>query len=118
MTQRDSPRMTTMDATSFDSLTRSLTELGSRLQALTAALAGSLGLLGLSENAAGKRKRKIRKKKNIGGQTPTSPPSPRPPPLSPPPPPPATCNDEIKNGSESDVDCGGSCPRCGNGKAC
>jgi hypothetical protein len=29
-----------------------------------------------------------------------------------------TCSDEVKNGSESDVDCGGSCPRCGNGKTC
>jgi hypothetical protein len=29
-----------------------------------------------------------------------------------------TCSDGIKNGSETDVDCGGSCPRCANGKAC
>jgi hypothetical protein len=29
-----------------------------------------------------------------------------------------TCTDSIKNGSESDVDCGGICPRCGEGKTC
>ena len=29
-----------------------------------------------------------------------------------------TCSDGIKNGTETDVDCGGSCPRCPNGKAC
>ncbi len=28
------------------------------------------------------------------------------------------CNDHAKNGSESDVDCGGSCPPCGNGALC
>ncbi len=29
-----------------------------------------------------------------------------------------TCTDKLKNGSESDVDCGGSCPTCANGKTC
>jgi hypothetical protein len=29
-----------------------------------------------------------------------------------------SCTDGVQNGSESDVDCGGSCPRCGNGKRC
>jgi hypothetical protein len=29
-----------------------------------------------------------------------------------------TCNDGITNGSESDIDCGGSCFRCGNSKTC
>ena len=29
-----------------------------------------------------------------------------------------TCSDGVKNGSETDVDCGGSCPRCADGKAC
>lgn len=28
------------------------------------------------------------------------------------------CADGVKNGNESAVDCGGSCPRCGNGNAC
>lgn len=31
---------------------------------------------------------------------------------------PATCNDNNKNGSESDVDCGGSCQDCATGKIC
>lgn len=31
----------------------------------------------------------------------------------------AACNDNIHNGDESDVDCGGSClAKCGNGKSC
>ena len=29
-----------------------------------------------------------------------------------------TCSDGVKNGSESDVDCGGTCPRCAVGKTC
>jgi hypothetical protein len=34
-------------------------------------------------------------------------------------PPAPTCNDGVKNGNETDVDCGGpSCPKCANGKAC
>jgi hypothetical protein len=31
---------------------------------------------------------------------------------------PATCSDGRQNGDESDTDCGGSCDRCANGKAC
>jgi hypothetical protein len=31
---------------------------------------------------------------------------------------PAGCTDNIKNGSETDVDCGGSCPACHRGQAC
>jgi hypothetical protein len=30
----------------------------------------------------------------------------------------ATCTDGIKNGAESDVDCGDGCPKCAKGKAC
>ena len=30
----------------------------------------------------------------------------------------SSCTDAIKNGTETDVDCGGSCPKCGNGKTC
>jgi hypothetical protein len=29
-----------------------------------------------------------------------------------------TCQDGTRNGSETDVDCGGSCPRCAPGKTC
>jgi hypothetical protein len=30
----------------------------------------------------------------------------------------ATCTDAAKNGDETDVDCGGRCPACGDGRAC
>jgi hypothetical protein len=30
----------------------------------------------------------------------------------------AICTDGIKNGSETDIDCGGTCPRCATGKTC
>jgi len=30
----------------------------------------------------------------------------------------ATCQDGIRNGSETGVDCGGSCPRCATGETC
>ena len=50
-----------MDKIRFDTLTRSLTAAGSRRRALTAVLAGALGMLGLAhpdEATAGKCKRK------------------------------------------------------------
>jgi hypothetical protein len=31
---------------------------------------------------------------------------------------PPSCMDGVKNGGESDVDCGGMCPRCSDGKSC
>jgi hypothetical protein len=34
------------------------------------------------------------------------------------PPPASSCSDGIKNGTETDVDCGGSCGPCGDGKGC
>jgi hypothetical protein len=33
-------------------------------------------------------------------------------------PPPPSCSDKVKNQDETDVDCGGSCTKCGNGKSC
>src|SRR5207237_1996020 len=30
----------------------------------------------------------------------------------------ASCSDGLKNGNETDVDCGGACPDCGTGKTC
>lgn len=32
--------------------------------------------------------------------------------------PPPSCIDNLKNGSETDIDCGGSCPKCPDGDAC
>jgi hypothetical protein len=54
------------------------------------------------------------------GVTPTPTPTPTTTTTTPQPPPPApTCTDKIKNGSEADVDCGGSCPtKCADGKGC
>ncbi|MDB4935655.1 MAG: hypothetical protein JWP87_2627 [Labilithrix sp.] len=37
---------------------------------------------------------------------------------TPPPPPPASCSDTKKNGTETDIDCGGSCLKCADAKAC
>jgi hypothetical protein len=106
-------RFLPLDDFHFDALARSLTEARSRrgltrlLSGLT--LGGPLALLGLAETEA-KRKKKKKKKK---GATPVAPPPP-------PPPPPPTCTiDGVKNGTETDIDCGGgTCPPCGTDKTC
>jgi hypothetical protein len=110
-----------MDADRFDTLTRTLTLARSRRHALGGLLFGSLGHLGsrAEETAAhnplkkckkksGKQKKKCLKKAkahNAAHAAEIPPPGP-------------TCSDGIKNGSESDVDCGGSCPRCTFDKTC
>ncbi len=95
-----------MDNSRFDTLTRSLTGVRSRRGALGALLGGTLGSLGVVTEA---RKKKKKKKKS----TATVPPPP--PPSGPAP----TCSDAVKNGNETDVDCGGgTCPPCGTAKAC
>ena len=115
-----------MDASRFDRLTRSLSTADSRRRVLGGLLLGALGLLGSQgvEDAAahnplasckkksGKAKKKCVKKAKAHNATHTvaAPP--------PPPPPPPTCTDGVKNGTETDIDCGGSCPECANGKAC
>ena len=133
-----------MDANRFDTLTRSLTTTGSRRRALGAVLGGSLGLLGLAHPDAAEaggeckprcgecatckkgacRKTKHGKKCKKGtcqakangtgcstgtcqGGSCTITVAPAP-----------TCGDGVKNGSETGVDCGGSCPRCSTGQAC
>src|SRR5690606_9661399 len=107
---------------------------GSRRRALTGVLAATLGLLGpAGKRAAGKKKKKKkkpcprcrkRKKSTCKAKLPDGagcrggtcqggkcvaavnlPPA-------------ATCSDTIQNGNESDVDCGGSCPRCLNTRRC
>jgi hypothetical protein len=112
-----------MDGSHFDTLTRSLSTAGSRRRALGGLVAGALGLIGWpgGEDAAahdlkakckkksGEAKKKCLKKAKkhaAAHDRETSPP------------PPPTCSDNVKNGSESDVDCGGSCPRCGKGQHC
>jgi hypothetical protein len=91
-----------LDLTRFDDALRSLTRGHSRRTfgtALSSFVLGAIpGSRSLVETEAKKKKRKKRDR--------------RPNRVSP------TCADGIKNGNESDVDCGGNCPRCANGKAC
>jgi hypothetical protein len=108
-----------VDADRVDSLARSLIAAGSRRQAL-AALTGALALIlaGVSDQEAEAKKRcppckkrkqgRCKKKSDgtpcpggtcDGGRC-------------------ATCTDGVKNGSETGVDCGGSCPRCTTGQGC
>lgn len=117
-----------MDQSRFDIVARSLAQAPTR-RSIVALLAGSVfGLLPLDEIDAKRKKNKkldvclngqdlaISKKKKLAylklgatiGACPTAPP----------PPPPPTCSDGVKNGSETDVDCGGSCPRCAGSRTC
>jgi hypothetical protein len=104
-----------MDADRFDTLTRSLTEARSRRGAVAALLGGTLGLLGLAETAAknkkkgkgkkGKGKKNKKKDEDNTNQNPGAPPD--------------SCANSVKDGGESDVDCGGgTCPRCAIDKTC
>jgi hypothetical protein len=92
-----------MEDARFDALSRSIIS-GSRRGVLAALLGGTFGALGLAKTAAKKGKGKKRKR-----------PANRPF-VSPPPAP--SCADGVKNGSESDVDCGGGCKRCTPGQTC
>jgi len=105
-----------MDVDRFETLLRSLAAPSRRraLGIVGGSLLGSLLTSGPLPIGAKKGKGKGRKKKRRGQSPPLPPPSPP----SPPPPPGPTCTDTVKNGSESDIDCGGTCPRCINGKAC
>jgi hypothetical protein len=121
-----------LDPVRFDSLARSLTAAGSRRQALAAALIGTLGLLDRAhpDDAVAKKKPcpPCKKRKNgkckktlpdgtacsggtcqagrcIAASAQSQPAGP-------------TCSDGIRNGSETDVDCGGTCPRCADFKTC
>jgi hypothetical protein len=130
-----------MDAGRFDTLARSLAAAGTRRRALAVSLSGAVGLLGLARPGdataakSGKCKpkcgecekckkgdcdRKNGKKRCKQGKCQAkanglvcstgtcqggacAPPS---------------CSDGIRNGTETDIDCGGTCPRCANGKVC
>ena len=119
-----------MDGSRFDALTKALAESGSRRRALGGFLAGALALLGglQTEEVAAKKcnqknKKKRRQCRKRATQTTTPPPVTIPTGgvIVPPPPTPVepTCSDTVKNGSESDVDCGGPvCLRCAVGKSC
>jgi hypothetical protein len=96
-----------MDAKTFDrwtaSLTRLLSEAGSRRRALALGLGSAAGLVYLEhvDETSAKRKHRRHKKKKKGQNS------------SPPPPPTDLCTNGVKDGNETDVDCGGgTCPRC------
>ena len=101
-----------MDEPRFDALTRSLATSSRRriLSVLVAALSGS-GLAGIERPIGARKsaarckkikddaKRKKCRKRAASRRKPT-------------------CFDGIKNGAETGLDCGGGCPRCGNGQGC
>lgn len=101
-----------MDFDQFDALAARLGKQLTRRRSL-----GVFGLLGASgasivHDIDAKKKKKGKKGK--GGKK-----KPKPTPTQPPTTPPGSpCTDGIKNGDETDVDCGGSCPRCAAGKSC
>jgi hypothetical protein len=113
-----------MDGLRFDTLTRTLAATGTRRHALATALSGALSTalsVSVIDEAAAKKKCPPCKKRKRGKCKNTKPngtacpggtcqggrciPAP-------------TCSDGIKNGNETGVDCGGSCPRCSNGQGC
>jgi hypothetical protein len=102
-----------MDSDNFDGLTRMLMTGRSRRGALAALLGGTLALLGLADAAGKGKKGQARKgtgkKKQRRSRRPVAPPSGLPAPA---------CADGITNGSETDIDCGGACPRCANDRTC
>lgn len=94
-----------MDADQFDALAARLTALLTRRRSL--ATLGTIGLatMALAEGAAGKGKGKKKRKKRRKMTTTSTTPAP-------------TCSDGIRNGSETGVDCGGSCSPCATGQPC
>lgn len=94
-----------MDTTRFDRIVMNLGQSTRRrdvLRFLGAATfsAGSLTLFSSAESEAKRKHKKGKKKRNNGQGSGQS------------------CKDGRKNGSETDVDCGGSCPRCDVQKSC
>jgi hypothetical protein len=130
-----------LDATTFDAVTRRFGSTATRRSAVRGLLAGAVALVGgasVLEADAKKRKRKGKDKKvticHQGQTISVSKPalkghlkqgdtmgacSGQETPGQDPPVPSATCTDGVKNGNETDVDCGGgTCPRCATGKTC
>lgn len=127
-----------MDSERFDALVRAWMA-GTPRRTVLGLVAGSImGLAGLEERPIAAKKKKItvclsgqtlavskkQKAKYLGngatvGACAGSPPAPPAPPASPPPPAVDTCANGVKDGDETDVDCGGSCPkRCFVRKLC
>jgi hypothetical protein len=100
-----------LDPRRFDTLARSLHELRSRRGALVALMSGTLGLLGLAETTAKKKKGKGKGKKKGGkkGGNPSPPSSP----------PPHACTPDCSAGRNcGDNGCGGSCGSCSGTLSC
>ncbi len=124
-----------MDAEHFDTMLRSLSGAPSRRDALRLMAGSVIGLVAGSGRSPAhahnsvqdckgikhqKKRERCKKRANQHNAqhagTDPIPPAPLSPdrPIAAPP----TCTDGITNGSESDVDCGGSCPRCENARFC
>lgn len=92
-----------MDTTRFDTIVAAIAQSSTRrtvMRVLGLAVLGGGGLT-LLDDAEGEAKRRRKKKRKGKGK------SNKP-----------TCTDGKKNGSETDVDCGGNCARCRAGKTC
>lgn len=90
-----------MDADQFDALATRLTTALTRRRSLATFGAIGLATVALAEEADAKKKKKKRRKQTTTSTTPAP-----------------TCSDGIRNGSETGVDCGGSCLRCATGQPC
>jgi hypothetical protein len=105
-----------MDADRFATLLRSLSAAPSRRSAVGVLVGSALGgLLTMGGQPVAAKKKGKRKKKGRAQESPPPPPQGS---LPPPPPTGPTCSDGVKNGLESDVDCGGTCQRCPIGSSC
>jgi len=89
-----------MDADRFDDLLRALGSCSVRRGVFAAVPGAVVALCSLTDAEARKNKKRRKGRKNKGS---TRAPS---------------CTDGVKNGSETGVNCGGSCPRCANGQRC
>jgi hypothetical protein len=101
----------TMDSTTFDALTRTIGGM-TRRTALRGLVTGTVALVGGAAvlDTEAKRRKKGKKRRQPTQQDPKQDPMQDPG---------KTCSDGIKNGAESDVDCGGgTCPRCQGGQIC
>lgn len=96
-----------MDADRFDTIARALNSASTRRAVLGGGVGGLLvGLFGRDDAEAGKGRKGKGKSKGKGKKRGNTT---RPAPL---------CANGIQDGAETDVDCGGSCPRCAAGKTC
>jgi hypothetical protein len=110
-----------VDDDQFDALVSRLSSHLTRRRSLMGmvGVAGAGAGAGLADRAESKKKKKKRKRKKKRKTTTTQAPGTQPPTTQPPTTRPGpTCTDGLKNGDESDVDCGGSCPRCANSRTC